>query len=333
MKCVVLRKSGSILSVENSETPDRGHPKAGEIRVHASSLNAHDANVLKGILPVADGRILLTDAAGVVEKIGSGVSQFSVGDKVISTFFPDWQNGPATTVGFDRTPGDGLDGYATEAVVRPEHFFTKAPDGWSFTEAATLPTAGLTVWRALIGEGQLRPGQDVLLLGTGGVSVLAIQLAKRMGARVLITSSSDVKLKRASELGADFGVNYRNNRDWPQAVLDFTAGRGADLVVETGGPGTLPQSIQAARVGGKIVLVGVVTGAAGTVPTAALMVKQQQLHGIMVGSRQDQLEMVRGLNALGLRPIIDQTFALSELKCAFEFHASGDHFGKIAITC
>ena len=174
----------------------------------------------------------------------------SIGDRVVSTFFPDWQQGDAQLATFARTPGDDLDGYGVEMVVRPANWFTHVPRDWSLAEAATLPTASLTAWRALVVEGQLRAGQDVLVLGTGGVSVFALQLAKQMGARVIVTSSSDEKLERARGLGADFFVNFRRHENWSATVLELTKGRGVDLVVETSGPGTLPQSIQATRIGG-----------------------------------------------------------------------------------
>jgi len=315
------------------ETDDPGSPAANEVRVrmHASSLNRHDYNVALGILPVEHRRILMSDGAGIIEAVGTGVTDFAVGDQVVSRFFPDWQEGDAPLATFARTPGDGLDGYGVELVVRPAHWFTHLPRDWSFAEAATLPTAGLTAWRALAVEGQLKAGQDVLVLGTGGVSVFALQLAKQMGARVIITSSSDEKLERARDLGADFGVNYRRNENWCDAVLKFTKGRGVDLVVETAGPGTLPQSMEATRIGGHIVLVGVLTGIAGQVPTVALMGRQQTLHGITVGSRTQQLEMIQALNTMDLRPVIDVTYPFAKIVEAFQFQESGRHFGKICI--
>jgi NADPH:quinone reductase-like Zn-dependent oxidoreductase len=205
------------------------------------------------------------------------------------------------------------------------------PSDWSFTEAATLPTAGLTAWRALAVEGQLKAGQDVLVLGTGGVSIIALQFAKQIVARVIVTSSSDEKLERARGLGADFGVNYRRHENWCEAVLELTKGRGVDLVVETSGPGTLPQSMKATRIGGHIVLVGVLTGIAGQVSTVALMGRQQTLHGITVGSRANQLEMIRALNTMDLRPLIDVTYPFEKTVEAVRFQESGRHFGKVCI--
>jgi NADPH:quinone reductase-like Zn-dependent oxidoreductase len=334
MKAVQLQSPGGLSNLQIVDVDDPGEPSAHEIRVklHASSLNGHDHNVALGVLPVQDGRIILTDGAGVVEMKGKEVKQFAVGDRVISTFFPDWQDGEATSAGFASTPGDGLDGYAAEVVVRPATSFTHAPNLWSLIEGATLPTAGLTAWRALVTEGELRAGQSVLILGTGGVSVLALQLAKQLGAKVIITSSSDEKLERARALGADVGVNYRKNSNWANEVLEVTDGRGVDLTLETSGPGTLPESIKATRIGGRIILIGVLTGIGGSIPTVAIMGKHQRIQGITVGSHRHQVEMVAALNKMNFRPSIDATYSLETIADAFLFQESGNHFGKICIT-
>lgn len=334
MKVVRYKAPGGIGSLCVRETDDPGLPGANEVRVriHGSSLNGHDQNVVKGILPVEECRILMSDGAGIVEAIGAGVSEFAVGDRVVSTFFPDWERGDAPRAGFSRTPGDGLDGYAVEVVVRPVTFFTHMPRDWSFTEAATLTTAGLTAWRAVKIVQKLRKPADVLVLGTGGVSVFAMQFAKWLGARVIVTSSSDEKLERARAIGADFGVNYRENESWSAKILEWTDGRGVDLVVETGGPGTLPESMRATRIGGNIVLVGVLTGVQGQIPTAALMGRQQTLHGITVGSRDQQIEMIRTLDTTNLRPVTDTIFPLAEVREASQQMESQRHFGKICLT-
>ena len=198
MKAIVLRAPGGLDRLELHNLPDPGQPGSGQIRValHASSLNFHDLLVANGSIDTADRRILMSDGAGVVEAVGEAVSEFKVGDHVVSCFFPQWQDGlPFAAVGnFRGTPGDGIDGYATEYTVRPASYFTLAPQGWSHAEASTITTAGLTAWRALVTDGQLKAGASVLILGTGGVSVAAIQIAKAMGARVINTSSSDKKL-------------------------------------------------------------------------------------------------------------------------------------------
>lgn len=273
----------------------------------------------------------MADGAGAVEEVGAAVTDFSVGQHVVSTFFPTWLDGEPTEGDFSTVPGDGVDGYAREVVVRPATWFTHAPDGFSFAEAATLTTAGLTAWRALIGDGHLKAGDTVLVLGTGGVSMFALQFAKAMGARVVVTSSSDEKLARARQLGADHTINYRSVSDWGDAVTHWSGGVGVDHVIELGGPGTLAQSIRAARVGGHISLIGTVTGYAGQLPTAAMMIKQIRLQGLIVGSRRQQQQMIRGLAATGLRPVIDRTFPLEELTAAFRYQESGRHFGKICV--
>ncbi len=333
MKVMTLRSPVGLDTLQPEERADPGDPGPGMIRVaiHGSSLNFHDLGVVTGKMPIEDGRVPLSDGAGIVERIGDGVTEFAVGDHVVSCFFPDWQAGPPTIGDFSRTPGDGIDGFAQEHVVLPETAFTHAPRGYDSVEAATITTAGLTAWRALVVDGGLKAGDTVLLLGTGGVSIWALQIAKAMGAIVAITSSSDAKLARAKALGADFTLNYRENQDWGHKVAAWTGGRGVDHVVEVGGPATLAQSIAAVRIGGHISLIGVLTGRGGDVPTAALMAKQARLQGLIVGSRADQQAFVRALDATGIRPVIDRRFSLDTLADAFAFEMSGEHFGKIGV--
>lgn len=333
MKVVALGASAGLDNLVVEDRPDPGDPGPGEIRVavRGGSINYHDLAVATGAFPSEPGRVLLADGAGVVEAVGAGVAEFAPGDMVVSCFFPPWQDGPPTIGDFRYTPGDGVDGFAQEVVVRPATAFTHAPKRYDPVEAATITTAGLTAWRALVVEGGLKPGDTVLLLGTGGVSIWALQLARLMGARVAITSSSDAKLERARALGAEFLVNYRQTPDWGRAALDWTGGRGVDHVVEVGGPGTLAQSIEAVRVGGRIYLIGVLTGLGGEVPTAALMAKQVPLIGLIVGSRRQQQDMVRALDTAPFRPVVDRRFPLDQLADAFRFEQGGGHFGKIGI--
>ncbi|WP_159348529.1 zinc-dependent alcohol dehydrogenase family protein [Roseomonas harenae] len=333
MRAMVVRAPGGLDKLELADRPDPGPPGPGEIRValHASSLNFHDYGVATGRARAEDGRVLMADGAGVVEAIGQGVTDFAPGDHVVSCYFPDWQDGPPTIGNFARTPGDGLDGFAQDHVVRPATAFTRAPAGFSHVEAATITTAGLTAWRALVVDGGLKPGDTVLALGTGGVSIFALQLAKRIGARVIITSSSDEKLERARALGADETINYRTDENWGARARELTGGRGVDHVVEVGGPGTLARSIEAVRVGGHISLIGVLTGRAGEVPTGALMAKQARLQGLIVGNRRQQQDFVRALEGGALRPVIDRNFRLEELADAFRYEESGGHFGKIGV--
>ncbi|MCC4298245.1 zinc-dependent alcohol dehydrogenase family protein [Aurantimonas coralicida] len=333
MRVIQLSKPGGLDQLQLVERDAPGAPGPGEIRVRirASSLNFHDYGVVSGRMPTEDGRIPMSDGAGTVEAVGDGVSEFTVGDHVVSTFFPLWLDGEPPVADFRTTPGDGVDGYAREEVVRPAAWFTHAPKGFSHAEAATLTTAGLTAWRALVVDGGIKAGDTVLVLGTGGVSIFALQFARLMGARVIATSSSDDKLERLREMGADHTINYKRDESWGQTVLDLTEGRGVDHVIEVGGPGTLPQSITACRIGGHIALIGVLTGRAGEVPTAALMAKHQRLQGLIVGSRRHQMDMVRAIDAIGLKPVIDRSFALEDIADAFRHEESGAHFGKICL--
>ncbi len=333
MKGIRLRSPGGLERLDLVEIPDPGAPGLGEIRVrvHASSLNYHDYGVVSGRMPAEDGRIPMSDGAGVVEAVGEAVTEFKAGDHVVSCFFPGWLEGPPAVSDFSTTPGDGVDGYAREVVVRPASWFTQAPAGFSHAEAATLTTAGLTAWRALVVNGGLKAGDVVLVLGTGGVSIFALQLAKAMDATVIATSSSDEKLERVRALGADHTINYRQHEDWGARARDWIGGRGVDHVIEVGGPGTLGQSIAAVRVGGHIALIGVLTGRAGEVPTGALMAKQARLQGLIVGNRHQQLDFVRAIEATGLRPVIDRSFGLAQIAAAFRYEESGAHFGKICL--
>ncbi|WP_439893414.1 zinc-dependent alcohol dehydrogenase family protein (plasmid) [Ralstonia sp. 25C] len=334
MKAITLRQPAGLDHLQRVDLPDPGQPRAGEIRVriHASSLNFHDLGVVLGRMPTADGRIPMSDGAGIVEAVGEGVDEFAVGDSVVSTFFPTWLDGGATLSDFQTVPGDGVDGYACEYVVRPAQWFTHAPRGYTHAEAATLTTAGLTAWRALVVDARIKAGDTVLVLGTGGVSIFALQFAKLMGASVIATSSSDEKLERVRALGADHTINYRRDADWAAKVLEVTQGRGVDQVIEVGGPDTLAQSIRACRTGGHIALIGVLTGIEGALPTVELMRRHQTLQGLIVGSRRHQQDMVRAIEATGMKPVIDQTFPLDEIAQAFAHQAAGKHFGKLCLS-
>ena len=333
MKGIKLGTQGGLDRLAYTDLPDPPAPGPGEIRVRiqASSINFHDYAVAKFDAPHSAGRIPLSDGAGIVEDVGPGVSEFRPGDAVVSTFFPQWLAGAPVNGDFSTTPGDGVDGYACERVTRSATCFTHAPRGWTAAQSATLTCAGLTAWRALVSDAGLKSGDTVLVLGTGGVAIFALQLAKAAGARVIITSSSDAKLAKARALGADETINYATDPEWSATVLKLTGGRGVDHVIELGGPGTLAQSISASRLGGHISLIGVLTGFAGQVPTAALMAKQVRLQGLIVGSRAQQQDLVRALEATALRPVIDRSFALQDLAAAFRYQEGRQHFGKIAI--
>ncbi len=336
MKALTLKQPGGLNNIEVTHVDESENPQSGEIkvRIYAGSLNYHDLLVAEGALDTDDGRILLSDGAGVVEAVGEDVTEFSVGDHVVSVFFPHWQDGPAnaSVSNFSNTPGDGVDGMATHYITRPVSAFTRAPKGWSHWESATITTAGLTAWRALVSDGQLKAGDTIVTLGTGGVSIAALQIAKMFGARVIATSSSEEKLVKLQALGADEVINYREIPNWGEKVLELTDGVGASHIIEVGGPGTLDQSIEAAAAGGHISLIGVLTGFEGTLPTAALMFKQIRLQGLLVGSRQQQIDYVKALETNDCRPVIDKSFHFTELKQAFERQKEGTHFGKVCVV-
>jgi len=308
-------------------------PGPGEIQVaiKATSLNFHDYAVVIGLLPTEDGRIPMSDGAGTVTAVGDGVSQFALGDNVISHFFPNWIAGRPTLATLQGVPGDHIDGFAAQTVTVPASTFSAMPKNLDFVAASTLSCAALTAWRAMVVETQLKPGDWVLVQGSGGVSIAALQFANVLGCRVIATSSSDEKLARLNAMGAEHTINYREYSDWGAQAHALTGGRGVDLVVDVGGPGNLPQSIAALAVDGCISLIGVLTGFAGEIPTAELMTKNGRISGITVGSQQDQAAMVAAIEAHDIQPVIDKTFQLAELGEAFRYQESQQHFGKICV--
>lgn len=334
MKAVQIKAPGGLENLIISQILDPGSPGYGEIRVaiKANSLNYHDLLIAIGKVPKKDGLIILSDGAGIVEEVGEGVTEFKKGDRVVSTFFPVWKDGKPIIGSFKHTPGDGIDGMAVEYVVRPVRAFTHAPQGWSHQEASTLTTSGLTAWRALVVDGRLKAGQTVLVEGTGGVSITALQLAKALGAQVIATSSSDKKLEKTREIGADFTINYKKEPNWGKKAIELTGGQGVDIVVEVGGPATVDQAVQAVKVGGHIAMIGVLTGQRSNLSLMPLIAKQANLKGLMVGSRQDQIEFVRALESLqAVKPIIDKTFSIESIAEAFQYQKEGRHLGKIVL--
>ena len=332
MRAIRLKSPAGLdnLTVGTAEIGAVG-PHDIRVRLHASSLNYHDYIVALGGIPTPDGRIPMSDGAGEVTEIGSKVHEFAVGDRVVSTFFPLWLAGPPTLADLAEVPGDRTDGYARDEVVAAATAFTHAPQGYGHAEAATLTCAAVTAWRALFVEASLQPGETVLVQGTGGVSIFALQFAKAAGATVIATSSSQAKLDKLAALGADHLINYKTTADWGAAARTWTGGRGVDHVVEIGGAGTLNQSIVATRLGGHIALIGVLAGFAGSVNTAAIMGNQIRLQGLFVGSREHQLDMIRSINVSGIKPVIDCSFPLEGLGDAFRKQESGTHFGKICL--
>lgn len=333
-KAIFLQPPGGLANLILGQTEVLA-PKAHEItvRMRASSLNYHDYGVACAKRSEADGaRIPMSDGAGEVIAIGCEVTEFRVGDHVLSTFFPDWQDGLPRIDSFNTTPGDGVDGFARERVTAPVSSFTLAPKGYSFAEAATLTCAGLTAWRALFFDGNLKVGDVVLLQGTGGVSIFALQFAKAAGATVIATSSSEQKLARLAKIGADYLINYRKDSNWGSTVKEITAGAGVDHVIEVGGAETLAQSMIAVRPGGHIAVIGILSGVVGTLPMVPILMKQIQLRGLLVGNRRNQLDMIRAIEANNIKPIIDRQFALEEIAAAFKYQETKQHFGKICLS-
>lgn len=321
------------LRIENGVSPT---PGSGEIvvDVQALSLNYRDLMVIKGLynprltMPATP----ISDAAGVVSAVGAGVAGVKVGDRVMSHFVSGWIDGPFRQDYLRTTLGTPAAGMAAEQVVLPAEAVLPWPRGYDAMQAATLPIAALTAWSALVTVGDVQPGQTVLTLGTGGVSIFALQLAKAMGLRVAITSSSDEKLARAKQIGADCTINYRTTPDWERAVLEFTGGEGVDVTVETAGPGTLDRSLKATRAGGKIGLLGALTGRQGEITTGLVLMKRLQIHGIMVDSRAAFAAMARFVERKGIEPVISERFGFEDLPAAFQCMERGGHFGKIVVT-
>ena len=332
MRVVRLRAPGGFENLEMVDE-DRPEPRPGEVlvRIRASSLNFHDHMVVLGKIPCSDGRIPMTDGAGDVIAVGDGVDEFKAGDMVVSTFYPNWRGGEPTPAAKRDIAGETVDGYASEYVRAPARSFTGAPAGYTHVEAATLTCAGVTAWRGLVVCGQVKPGDTVLILGTGGVSLFALQFAKAAGARVIATSSSEEKLEKLGRLGADMVINYKAVPDWGQKARDLTDGRGVDHVVEVGGPGTLMQSATACRTGGHVALIGVLTGFTGDMSIPALFSNQIRISGISIGSRADQEDMIRAITVNRLKPVIDRRFALQDIVAAFNHYESRQHFGKVCL--
>ena len=332
-KAIIVDTGGGYEKVSLSFR-DVKKPSANEItvRIHANSLNYHDMAVVSGMWGPSEPRIPMADGAGVVTEVGSDVTEFKVGDHVVSTFFPTWLSGEPNVEGFATTPGDGVDGYARALVTTNVNAFTHAPKGWSHTESSTLTTAALTAWRALMCDDALKPGNTVLIQGTGGVSIFALQFAKMAGATVIATSSSDAKLAKLKALGADHIINYKKELAWGNLAREITNGTGVDHVIEVGGPETLGQSMLAARVGGHISVIGILTGLEGNLSIVTALIKQLRLQGLIVGNRTQQQEMIKAIDANNMRPIIDKVFPVEDIVDAFRYQESNQHFGKICLN-
>lgn len=307
-------------------------PSPGQVLVrwHATSLNYHDYLVAIGAIPVAEGRVPMSDGAGEVIALGDGVTNWKVGDQVMSLFFPDWIEGPATAAKTRAISGESTDGYLTEISCVAATALTAIPVDYTYAQAATLPCAAVTAWRGLIVEGQLQAGQSVLVEGTGGMSIFGLQLALAAGAKVYATTSSDEKAERLLAMGASEVVNYKADERWGRTLFKKTGG--IDHVLDVGGGSTMVQSIEAAAIGGHIVSIGILgNGRKGEITFPKLFFKHLHLSGIAVGSRRMQEDMVRAINISGWQPIIDRSFGFDELAEAFQYQASGQHFGKIVL--
>jgi len=319
------------LKLENLPEPQAG-PGEVVVKIRATSLNFRDLMVIQGRysrnLPLP--LVPLSDGAGEVVEVGSGVTRFQVGDRVAGCFFSRWDGGTIDDRAVKSAMGGAVDGVLAEQVVLPESGLVKFPDHLSFEEAATLPCAALTAWHALMEGGGLKAGESTLIQGTGGVSLFALQFARIAGARVIATSSSDAKLARVRDLGASDGINYKTTTDWDVATRNLTEGLGVDHVVEVGGAGTLPRSIKAVRLGGHIALIGVLTGGGDFDPMPILM-RNIRLQGLYVGSRAMFESMNRAISLHKLKPVIDRVFPFDQAIEAYRHLESGQHFGKVVI--
>ena len=322
--------------LENLKAAEREVPKPGPgqvlIKMKAASLNYRDLAIVSGFgggynLPL----VPLSDGAGEVAEVGDGVAHIKAGDRVCTSFFQAWQAGEPAPLALGTSLGGPIDGCAQDYMCLSADGVAKVPETISDAEAACLPCAALTAWRALVVEGGIKPGDTVLLQGTGGVSIFALQFAKSAGAEVIITSSSDEKLERAKALGADHLINYKATPDWAAEARKLTGGRGVDHVVEVGGAETFPQSIMAARLGGHIAVIGILSGLVKDLNVAAIFSSNLHINGITVGSRTQLEEMIRAMALNGIHPVIDQHFGLDEIRGALETMQGASHFGKIVL--
>jgi NADPH:quinone reductase-like Zn-dependent oxidoreductase len=314
---------------------DRPRPTVGphdvRVRVRAASLNYRDLVYLRGAKTRTTALVPLSDGAGEVVEVGAEVSRFEVGDRVAASFFPTWRDGDLSDAHHAQALGGGRDGMLAEEVALPEGAWVKIPEHLSFEQASTLPCAGVTAYHALFPAAHLGPGQVVLVQGTGGVSVFALQLAKAAGARVVLTSKSAAKRERALALGADHVIDYVADKRWGESAKAWTGGRGVDVAVDVGGPGTFDQSAASLRYGGTMSLLGVLTGTKGDVNTYAIFHRTLRVAGIYVGS----VAMFEGLNravaAARIVPVVDEVYGFGEAREAYARLASAEHFGKLVI--
>lgn len=331
MKAIVIKEQYGLdhITLEEKSIPEIG-PKEVLVKTTAMTLNQLDLMIAKGDFGTALPHVLGSDAVGVVEKIGAGVSLFNVGDVVIPQFIQSWQSGKLTKEQQTTRLGTDRPGVFSEYWALPEEGLVKIPKNLTPAEAATLPIAGLSAWEALYTKGNIQAGQTILLQGTGGVSIFALQFAKLAGARVIITSGSDEKLSKAKLLGADATINSTTHPNWQEQVLELTGGKGVDLAVELSWTG-IDKTITAMAMGGKIIVVGLLGGADTSVNVYGIMLKCLSIIGLQVGSKASFEAMNRAIENNNLKPVIDRTFPFSAFKEAFHYVAGGHHFGKVVI--
>jgi len=334
MKAYEIAEPKGIDSLKLVERPTpRPAPEEVLIRVRATSLNYRDLVTIKGGAVTRGIRlplVPLSDGAGEVVEVGQGVKRFNPGDRVAAIFFQGWLAGSPLSSHGQSALGGALDGMLTEYIALNQDGLVPIPDYMSFEEAATLPCAAVTSWNALVTTGSITAGETVLVMGTGGVSIFALQFARMHGARVIATSSSDAKLVRLREMGAAGVVNYNTSPDWDKRVLEITRGRGVDHVVEVGGAGTLAKSIRATKMSGRISLIGLL-GGGGQIDPMPILLKNICLQGIYVGSREMFEQMNRAMEINGVHPVIDRVFPFHQAREAYAYLESGAHFGKVCI--
>lgn len=336
MRAYQILPGDGIDGLRCADFPDRelGNGEV-RVRVHAVSLNYRDLMVASGnyLVTVDDPIVPCSDGAGEVLAVGPGVTRCQPGDRVAASFFPYWHDGPTSLDKIRHALGGDIDGMLAEEVILDEDALVKLPAGMSFVDAATLPCAGVTAWNAIFeSSNNIRPGDTVLLLGTGGVSILGLQLARAAGLKVVITSSSDEKLQRARELGAHHTINYRSIPEWQEEVLRATHGVGAHVVLEVGGKGTVNRSVASTAMGGSVAIIGGVSGFGGEVNPATLLAGAKRMVGIYVGSRAMLEKVMRFADTSGIQPVVDRVFTFEQAKEAYRYMESGSHFGKVVIA-
>ena len=328
----IQTNGGGLDNLKITECPSPT-PAFGEILVrwHATSLNFHDYLVANGGIPVSPERIPMSDGAGEVISVGEGVTKWKTGDKVMSMFFPNWIDGRPTLAKTRFISGETVDGFIVEESCVSADAVTSIPTGYSFAEAATLPCAAVTAWRGLMVEGHLQAGDKVLVEGTGGMSIFALQLAKMAGAKVYATTSSSEKAERLKSMGVEAVVNYREDDRWGKTIFKMTGG-GVDHVLDVGGGSTMVNSIVAAAIGASVISIGILgDGRKGSITFPKLFFKHLHLTGIAVGSRLMQEKMVDAIETGGMKPVIDKSFGFDQLADAFRYQETGKHFGKIVL--